>query len=117
MQSNATSTGVRAVFLWTVPDTRLYLQWMHTAVLQVASVFKKLLQEFGYPRIDISIYGISKLVYSPTVLSCGCQPCLLFAVVCSSLSVRLDLLLHIAILAALQHTPAQILLYIWQKLE
>ncbi len=52
-----------------------------------------------------------------TVLSCGGQPCVLLRVVCSSLSERLNLLLHIAILAALQHTQTQILLFIWQKLK
>ncbi len=104
-------------FLWTVTDTCLYLQWMHTAVLRVACIFEKVLQNSGYPRINISIHGMSKLNYSTTVLSCGRQPCLLLRVVCSSLSVRLHLLLHIAILAALQHTQTQILLYIWQKLK
>ena len=52
-----------------------------------------------------------------TVLSCGHQPCLLLRVVCSSLSERLHLLLHNAILAALQHTQTQILLCIWQTLN
>ncbi len=55
--------------------------------------------------------------YGTTVLSCGRQPCVLLRVVCSSLSERLHLLLHIAILAALQHTQTQILLFIWQKLK
>ncbi len=157
MQSNATSTGVRPVFLWIVTDTCLYLRWTHTAVPQVACMFKKVLQDIGYSHINISIYGISKLNYSTvqhnspilvsitilmmrhftglcksvhpwgrvpeiqsikgTVLSCGGQPCVLLRVVCSSLSERLNLLLHIAILAALQHTQTQILLFIWQKLK
>ncbi len=60
---------------------------------------------------------ITYRLYAATVLSCGSQPCLLLRVVCSNLSVRLRLLLHIAILAALQQTQTQILLYIWQRLE
>ncbi len=67
VQSNATSTGVRAVFLWTVTDTCLYLHWMHTAVPQVACIFKKVLQDSGYSHLNISIYGISNLDYSTVI--------------------------------------------------
>lgn len=107
MQSNATSTWISS-FSGGLVQTRVFIFTGCTLLCYGLQEYSKTC--FMILAIHVSTYPSMvslTLITAPcstTVLSCGRQPCVLLRVVCSSLSEGLHLLLHIAVLAALQHT-------------